>query len=196
MQSRAWFVFIIAPLSVLAFFIILLESGRAPFDLAEAEGELVAGYNVEYGGILFALFYLAEYFHIWVASGLYTVLFLGGFNFLYLNLALSVIVLLFKFCFAIPACLCWLISLLVGPRGPFSWNIRGGDDHNDGSDVDDQRHVPLPHRRLHWGLRPQDFFAPKAPFFEKIRWDSEWGFTIEVLLLFSRGAAPPGPPKI
>lgn len=64
LQSRVWFIFIIAPLSVLAFFLILLESGRAPFDLAEAESELVAGYNVEYGGILFALFYLAEYFHI------------------------------------------------------------------------------------------------------------------------------------
>ena len=93
-QTNIWFFFSILPIGILGFLIVLLESSRAPFDLPEAEAELVAGYNVEYGGILFALFYLAEYFHVWLASGLYTILFCGGYNFYFLNNLFSLIYLI------------------------------------------------------------------------------------------------------
>jgi NADH-quinone oxidoreductase subunit H len=56
----------------------LLETNRAPFDLAEAESELVTGYSVEYGGFYFALFYLGEYFHLFFFSLFISVLLFGG----------------------------------------------------------------------------------------------------------------------
>src|SRR3954452_16926728 len=54
------------------------ETARPPFDLPEADAELVAGYNTEYGGMRFGAFYMAEYMHIIVYSGLATAIFLGG----------------------------------------------------------------------------------------------------------------------
>lgn len=61
------------------FFIsVLAETNRAPFDLPEAEAELVSGYNVEYSGMSFALFFLAEYANIIFMSFLTTIFFLGG----------------------------------------------------------------------------------------------------------------------
>lgn len=65
----------IIPLLIVAF---LLETNRAPFDLAEAESELVAGYTTELGGFFFALFYLGEYFHLFFFSFGFTIFFLGG----------------------------------------------------------------------------------------------------------------------
>jgi NADH-quinone oxidoreductase subunit H len=56
----------------------LLEVNRAPFDLAEAESELVAGYSVEIGGFFFALYYLGEYFHLFFFSAFISILFFGG----------------------------------------------------------------------------------------------------------------------
>ena len=65
--------------SVLLFFIsILAETNRVPFDLPEAESELVSGYNVEYSSIGFTFFFLAEYSNIVLMSSLLGVLFLGG----------------------------------------------------------------------------------------------------------------------
>lgn len=57
---------------------ILAETNRAPFDLPEAESELVSGYNVEYAAMGFALFFLAEYSSMILMSSLTTIMFLGG----------------------------------------------------------------------------------------------------------------------
>ena len=56
----------------------LVEVGRIPFDLTEAESELVAGYTTEYGGFYFALFYLGEYFHLYCFSTVYVLCLFGG----------------------------------------------------------------------------------------------------------------------
>jgi NADH-quinone oxidoreductase subunit H len=66
----------------LAFFIFLIatiaEIGRSPFDLLEAESEIIAGFHVEYSGMKFAFFFIGEYMHLFVGAGLATALFLGG----------------------------------------------------------------------------------------------------------------------
>ena len=77
-QEFCWFIFIFLGITALIIIIFLLETNRAPFDLAEAESELVAGYTVEYGGFYFALYYLAEYFHLFFFSLTISILFLGG----------------------------------------------------------------------------------------------------------------------
>lgn len=70
--------FLIIGLIIIVF---LLETNRAPFDLAEAESELVSGYNTEYGGFLFALYYLGEYFHLFFFSYIIIIFFFGGWEF-------------------------------------------------------------------------------------------------------------------
>jgi len=70
---------LLMPFSFLIFFICsLAETNRAPFDLGEAEGELVAGYHIEYGSMGFGLFFMGEYANIVVGTSLATLLFLGG----------------------------------------------------------------------------------------------------------------------
>jgi NADH-quinone oxidoreductase subunit H len=63
---------------VIFFISVLAETNRAPFDLPEAEAELVAGFNVEYSGIIFALFFLAEYSSMLLMGVLTVLLFFGG----------------------------------------------------------------------------------------------------------------------
>jgi NADH-quinone oxidoreductase subunit H len=78
-----WFLFypVVGQLSFLVFFIAMLaESNKSPFDLIEAESELVAAYNVEYTGMKFALFYAGEYAHTFAIAGLAATVFLGGFS--------------------------------------------------------------------------------------------------------------------
>ncbi|MCA9885094.1 MAG: NADH-quinone oxidoreductase subunit NuoH [Anaerolineae bacterium] len=80
-QAGMWFVFM-APLAMLLFFISSqAETGRAPFDLIEAESELVAGFNIEYSGMKFGMFFAAEFLHVFTNGVLITVLFLGGWYF-------------------------------------------------------------------------------------------------------------------
>lgn len=77
-QRGLWFVIPLFPMAVIFFISTLAETNRHPFDLPEAEAELVAGYNVEYSGMAFALFFLGEYANMILMSGMTTILFLGG----------------------------------------------------------------------------------------------------------------------
>lgn len=77
-EETIWFIVPLFPLWIIFFIIILAETNRAPFDLPEAEAELVAGYNVEYSSIAFALFFLGEYANMALMSSISTLFFFGG----------------------------------------------------------------------------------------------------------------------
>nr|YP_010323251.1 NADH dehydrogenase subunit 1 [Tenerodus fallax]UKP88386.1 NADH dehydrogenase subunit 1 [Tenerodus fallax] len=77
-QTGGWYIAPLFPAALMFFVSALAETNRAPFDLTEAEGELVSGYNVEYSSMSFALFFLAEYGHIILMSCLMSILFFGG----------------------------------------------------------------------------------------------------------------------
>lgn len=72
------YLFPLAGLSIIFFISMIAETNRTPFDLPEAEAELVAGYNVEFSSIIFAMFFLAEYGNMTMMSVLKAELFLGG----------------------------------------------------------------------------------------------------------------------
>lgn len=94
-QEIFWLIFLFFGMSGFIILTFLLEANRAPFDLAEAESELVAGYTTELGGFYFGLYYLGEYLHLFVFSVVISVLFLGGweyptfFYFFFLDLYLT-----------------------------------------------------------------------------------------------------------
>lgn len=77
-QRSLWFGVTLFPLFIIFFISALAETNRSPFDLPEAESELVAGYHVEYSAFPFALFFLGEYANMILMSALTTILFLGG----------------------------------------------------------------------------------------------------------------------
>lgn len=82
---------LVVPLSAIVFFISsLAETGRTPFDLLEADSEIVAGFHIEYSGMKFAMFFLAEFLGTFFFSGFFAVIYLGGWNIPIINLLLGV----------------------------------------------------------------------------------------------------------
>src|SRR5215216_2626622 len=98
-SQKIWFVFL-APLAALIFLIAAIaELGRAPFDMAEGESELVSGYNIEYSGMKFGMFYAGELLHAFTFGGFWSILFFGGYRFFGLervNPLLAIAVIVFK----------------------------------------------------------------------------------------------------
>jgi NADH-quinone oxidoreductase subunit H len=104
-QQKIWYCIPLFPIFIIFFISSLAETNRHPFDLPEAEAELVSGYNVEYSAMGFALFFLGEYSNMLLMSALTSILFLGGwlapffFNFIpgpfWLGLKISFFVVLF-----------------------------------------------------------------------------------------------------
>ena len=77
-QEKIWFVIPLFPMFVIFFISALAETNRPPFDLPEAEAELVAGYQTEYSGMMYAMFWLGEYANILLMCAMGAILFLGG----------------------------------------------------------------------------------------------------------------------
>jgi NADH-quinone oxidoreductase subunit H len=98
-KQDIWFV-ALAPLGALIFLIAAIaELGRAPFDMAEGESELVSGYNVEYSGMKFGMFYAGELLHAFTFGGFWSILFFGGYRFFGLEKVspfLAIAIILFK----------------------------------------------------------------------------------------------------
>ena len=77
-QEKMWFIIPLFPMFIIFFISALAETNRPPFDLPEAEAELVAGYQTEYSGMMYAMFWLGEYANILLMCALGSILFLGG----------------------------------------------------------------------------------------------------------------------
>ena len=77
-QKELWYVIPLFPMFVIFFISALAETNRPPFDLPEAEAELVAGYQTEYSGMMYAMFWLGEYANILLMCAMGSILFLGG----------------------------------------------------------------------------------------------------------------------
>jgi NADH-quinone oxidoreductase subunit H len=76
--QKVWYIFL-APVAALVFFIAsIAENGRAPFDLIEADSEIVAGFNIEYSGLKFGMFYVADFLHAFTSALIFSAIFLGG----------------------------------------------------------------------------------------------------------------------
>lgn len=79
-KQSVWFVFILPVSALIVLFSGMAEVGRSPFDLLDAESEIIAGHHIEYSGMKFALFFLGEYVHAFAVSCIVTALFLGGWS--------------------------------------------------------------------------------------------------------------------
>jgi len=94
-----WY-FLLSPLGALIFLIAAIaELGRAPFDMAEGESELVSGYNIEYSGMKFGMFYAGELLHAFTFGGFWAIMFFGGYRFFGLEKVspfLAIAIILFK----------------------------------------------------------------------------------------------------
>jgi NADH-quinone oxidoreductase subunit H len=98
-HQNIWYIFL-SPLAALIFLIAAIaELGRAPFDLAEGESELVSGYNIEYSGMKFGMFYAGELLHAFTFGGFWAIMFFGGYRFFGLEKVspfLAIAIMLFK----------------------------------------------------------------------------------------------------
>lgn len=116
-QWNSWFFFPLFPMALLFFICSLAETNRSPFDLPEAEAELVAGFNIDYSSILFAMFFLAEYSNILLISSLNVIFFFGGWflpildNYFIYEFLFSIKIIIYSFLFV------WVRSTL--PRYRF-----------------------------------------------------------------------------
>jgi len=77
-QETIWYCFPLFPLVLIFFVSMLAETNRAPFDLPEAEAELVSGYNTEYSSMVFAMFFLGEYSSMLLMASIFVIFFFGG----------------------------------------------------------------------------------------------------------------------
>nr|WDD39305.1 NADH dehydrogenase subunit 1 [Gomphonema parvulum] len=104
-QQKIWYIIPLLPVFIIFYISMLAETNRHPFDLPEAEAELVSGYNVEYSAMTFALFFLGEYANMLIMSTISSILFLGGwlpiFNIFIFNLIPSTIWLSIKICLGV-----------------------------------------------------------------------------------------------
>ena len=102
-QKKIWFIIPLFPMFIIFFISALAETNRPPFDLPEAEAELVAGYQTEYSGMMYAMFWLGEYANILLMCAMGSILFLGGWlsplNFYPFDLIPSPLWLIFKILF-------------------------------------------------------------------------------------------------
>jgi len=98
--SSIWFIVPYFPSFLMFFIVMLAETNRPPFDLPEAEAELVSGYHVEYSAVGFALFFIAEYANIILMSCICVILYFGGWSFMGLEMLSSYIGVLI-FCFKV-----------------------------------------------------------------------------------------------
>jgi len=114
-QKHIWYIFPLFPMFLMFFVSALAETNRHPFDLPEAEAELVSGYNVEYSAMGFALFFLGEYANMLLMSAMTSILFLGGwlpiFNVLPFTLIPSPLWLGLKICIFV-VLFCWIRAAL------------------------------------------------------------------------------------
>ena len=126
-QKELWFVIPLFPMFVIFFISALAETNRPPFDLPEAEAELVSGYQTEYSGMMYAMFWLGEYANILLMCALGSILFLGGwlplFDFYPFNLFPAPLWMIFKILF-----LFFLFSLVkaIVPRYRYDQLMRLG----------------------------------------------------------------------
>src|SRR5271163_2260699 len=88
-QRAIWFIIPLLPIFIIFFIGSIAETNRAPFDLAEAESELVSGFMTEHAAVIFVFFFLAEYDSIVLICILTTILFLGGYLYDYIPLCAS-----------------------------------------------------------------------------------------------------------
>lgn len=110
-KTPFWQDLLLFPLSIMFFICILAETNRHPFDLPEAESELIAGYNTEYSSIMFAMFFLGEYANMIFASCVFVILFMGGylppFNLTFLSIMPGFIWIILKICIIL-FCFIWV----------------------------------------------------------------------------------------
>jgi NADH-quinone oxidoreductase subunit H len=116
-QQKVWYIIPLLPACVIFYISMLAETNRHPFDLPEAEAELVSGYNVEYSAMTFALFFLGEYANMLLMSTVSSILFLGGWlplwdNFIF-NLVPGTVWLGIKICIGV---LIFIIARATLPR--------------------------------------------------------------------------------